>query len=186
MGQSSFKIGNISTEKRQKDFYSDNFSHYLLFACNYIPDEDISKDIVQDAFINYWKQQDNFEDELSVKSFLYKSIRNACLNQLRHQNIRSQYFNSLPKDWESEDFFMENVIQEEVSRIILDELAKLSETGRQVILRSLEGLSNEEIAGELNISINTVKTHKARSYIILRKNLEYLRIFLPFLTTTTL
>lgn len=186
MGDSSFKIGNISTEKYRKDFYSENFSHYLLFACHYIADEEISKDIVQDAFIKYWKQQDHFEDELSVKSFLYKSIRNACLNQLRHQNIRAEYFNSLPADWESEDFFMENVIQEEASRIILDELSKLSESGRQVILRSLEGLSNEEIAGELKISVNTVKTHKARSYITLRKNLEYLRIMLSFISNSAL
>ena len=73
---------------------------------------------------------------------------------------------------------MEHVIKEEVSRIILKELDHLSETGKKIILRSLEGYSNEEIAQELDISINTVKTHKARSYILLRKNLEYLKTFL--------
>lgn len=177
-----FKIGAMSVKKKEKDFYTENFSHYLLFACNYIPDEDICKDIVQDVFINYWKQQENFKDELSVKAFLYKSIRNGCLNQIRHHHIRKQYFSSLPGDWETEDFFMENVIKEEVSGIILQEIDKLSETSRKIILRSLEGLSNEEIAKELQVSINTVKTHKARSYITLRKNLEYLRDILIFLT----
>lgn len=181
MDGTRFKIGNISSEKKQKDFYSENFSHYLLFACHYIADEDTGKDIVQEAFISYWKRQENFEDELSVKAFLYKTIRNGCLNQLRHHHIRDKYFNSLPEDWESEDFFMENVIREEVSDIIIKELEKLSETGRKIILRSLDGFSNEEIAGELQISVNTVKTHKARSYIILRKNLEYLRLLSLFL-----
>lgn len=175
MDSASFKIGNLSTKKNQKDFYTENFSHYLLFACNYIADEELSKDIVQDAFINYWKQQGRFEDELSVKAFLYKSIRNGCLNQIRHYNIRSQYFKSLPEDWEAEDFFMTNVIKEEVSDIILNEIGKLSETSRKILLRAFEGFSNEEIAKELEISVNTVKTHKARSYIVLRKNLEYLR-----------
>ncbi|MEG2277359.1 MAG: sigma-70 family RNA polymerase sigma factor [Odoribacter sp.] len=186
MGSASFKIENSSSEKNQNNFYSENFSHYLSFACHYIVDEDISKDIVQDAFISYWKQQDHFEDELSVKSFLYKTIRNACLNQLRHNSIRIKYLNSLPEDWESEDFFMGNVIQEEVSTIILKELDQLSETGRQIILRSLEGFSNEEIANELNISINTVKTHKARSYATLRKHLEYLRLLSIFLINSHL
>lgn len=184
MNGATFKIGKNSSQENQKDFYTENFSHYLLFACHYIPDEEISKDIVQDAFITYWKQQDNFEDELSVKSFLYKSIRNGCLNQLRHHNIRNQYFNSLPSDWESENFFMENVIKEEISSILLKEIDKLSETGRKVILRSLEGFSNEEIAEELQISVNTVKTHKARSYITLRKNLDYLKNIIVFLSAS--
>ncbi len=178
MGSVAFKIGQSNRERKQKDFYTENFSHYLLFACSYITDEEICKDIVQDAFIHYWKQQDRFDDELSVKAYLYKTIRNSCFNQLRHRNIRTKYLNSLPDDWESEDFFMEHVIKEEVSRIILKELDHLSETGKKIILRSLEGYSNEEIAQELDISINTVKTHKARSYILLRKNLEYLKTFL--------
>lgn len=183
MGNASFKIGNTSAEEGRKDFYTENFSHYLMFACNFIPDEDLSKDIVQEAFINYWKQQDNFEDEISVKAFLYKSIRNGCLNQIRHHDIRNRYFKSLPEDWETENFFMENVIKEEVSDIILKEIDKLSETGRKVLLRSLEGFANEEIAEELNISVNTVKTHKARSYIVLRKNLEYLRSVILLLSS---
>lgn len=183
MGGVTFKIENKSSGTKQKDFYTENFSHYLMFACHYIADEDISKDIVQDAFISYWKQQDSFNDELSVKAFLYKTIRNNCLNQIRHHHIRDRYFNSLPPDWESEDYFMENVIKEEVSDFILKEVDKLSETGRKVILRSLEGFSNEEIAEELQISINTIKTHKARSYIALRKNLEHLRTILNFIMT---
>lgn len=177
----TFKIGNKLSGAKEKDFYTENFSHYLMFACHYITDEEISKDLVQEAFISYWKQQDSFHDELSVKAFLYKTIRNSCLNQIRHHNIRDRYFSSLPPDWESEDFFMENVIKEEVSNLILKEVDKLSETGRKVILRSLEGFSNEEIAEELQITINTVKTHKARSYIVLRKNLEHLRTILSFI-----
>ncbi len=48
-----------------------------------------------------------------------KSIRNGCLNQLRHRDIRRKYYESLPEDWESEDYFMENVIKEEVADIVL-------------------------------------------------------------------
>lgn len=184
MSDLSLKIENNLFRTIQKDFYTENFSHYLLFACRYITDEEISKDLVQEAFISYWKQQDNFADELSVKAFLYKTIRNSCLNQIRHHNIRNQYFNSLPSDWESEDFFMENVIREEVSELILKEIYKLSEMSRKILLRSLDGLSNEEIAEELQISVNTVKTHKARSYITLRKNLEYLRYIVLLLGGT--
>lgn len=66
---------------------------------------------------------------------MYKSIRNGCLNQLRHENVRKKYFESLPDDWESEDYFMENVIKEEVANIVLQEINKLSETSRKFYLR---------------------------------------------------
>ena len=137
-----------------------------------------SEDIVQEAFIKYWRQENNFNDEIALKTYLYKSIRNGCLNQLRHENVRKKYFESLPDDWESEDYFMENVIKEEVANIVLQEINKLSETSRKILFKALDGYSNEEIAEELGVSVNTVKTHKARSYIMLRQNLGHLRVLL--------
>ncbi|WP_255418977.1 RNA polymerase sigma-70 factor [Odoribacter sp. AF15-53] len=178
MSEKAIHTRELSTERKQKDFFTENFPLYLQFALKYIADEDLCKDIVQEAFINCWKCQNNFEDEVSLKAFLYKSIRNGCLNQLRHKNIRDRYLNSLPEDWETEDYFMENVIREEVADIVLKEVDKLSETSRKIILRSLDGFSNEEIAEEFGVSVNTIKTHKARSYIILRKKLEHLRFLL--------
>ncbi|MBC5620082.1 sigma-70 family RNA polymerase sigma factor [Butyricimonas hominis] len=166
---------------KEKELFEEYFSLYLQFALKYIADEDVCKDIVQEAFINYWKQENSFNDEVALKAYLYKSIHHGCLNQLRHKSIREKYFESLPEDWESEDYFMENVLKEEVASIVLKEINNLSETSRDILLRSLEGYSNEEIANELSVSINTVKTHKARSYIILRRNLGHLRALLFFL-----
>lgn len=56
---------------------------------------------------------------------------------------------------------MENVIKEEVANIVLQEINKLSETSRKILFKALDGYSNEEIAEELGVSVNTVKTHKA-------------------------
>lgn len=181
MSEKAIYTRKFSTERKQKDFFTENFPLYLQFALKYIADEEECKDIVQEAFIKYWKQENNFKDEVSSKAYLYKSIRNGCLNQLRHRDIRRKYYESLPEDWESEDYFMENVIKEEVADIVLKEINKLSETSRKILLRSLDGYSNEEIAEELGVSVNTVKTHKARSYIVLRQNLGHLRSLVFFL-----
>ena len=91
---------------KEKFFFESYFSLFLQFALKYIADEEVCKDIVQESFINYWKQDRNFDDEIALKAYLYKSIHNSCLNQLRHRNIRKRYFEPLPKDWESEDYFM--------------------------------------------------------------------------------
>ena len=148
---------------KEKEFFESYFSLFLQFALKYIPDEETCKDIVQEAFIKYWRQENNFNDEITLKTYLYKSIRNGCLNQLRHENVRKQYFESLP---------------DEVANIVLQEINKLSETSRKILFKALDGYSNEEIAEELGVSVNTVKTHKARSYIMLRQNLGHLRVLL--------
>ena len=92
--------------------------------------------------------------------------------------MRKKYFESLPDDWELEDYFMENVIKGREGTLYSKEINKLSETSRKILFKALDGYSNEEIAEELGVSVNTVKTHKARSYIMLRQNLGHWRVLL--------
>ena len=65
--------------------------------------------------------------------------------------------------------------------MVYEEILKLSEVGRQVMLLALEGYSNDEIAEKLGISVNTVRTHEARAYQYLRGRLNELRILLLLL-----
>ena len=80
-------LNDINIEIKEKEFFESYFSLFLQFALKYIPDEETCKDIVQEAFIKYWRQENNFNDEIALKTYLYKSIRNGCLNQLRHENV---------------------------------------------------------------------------------------------------
>ena len=93
------------------------------------------------------------------------------MNHIRHQRIASKYADSVQKtqgELESTTYYVDAVIQEEASRMVYEEILKLSEVGRQVMLLALEGFSNDEIAEKLGISVNTVRTHKARAYQYLR------------------
>jgi RNA polymerase sigma-70 factor (ECF subfamily) len=73
---------------------------------------------------------------------------------------------------ESSDYYKEALIIEETNEIIYQAICKLSPQGKEVIELSLDGLKNEEIARELGISINTVKTIKQRAFKFLRKELK--------------
>ena len=57
---------------KEKEFFESYFSLFLQFALKYIPDEETCKDIVQEAFIKYWRQENNFNDEIALKTYLYK------------------------------------------------------------------------------------------------------------------
>jgi RNA polymerase sigma-70 factor (ECF subfamily) len=64
------------------------------------------------------------------------------------------------------------VIEEETFNLLLAEIKNLPESAREIMILALNGLRNQEIADELNISINTVKTQKKIAYSKLKQKLE--------------
>lgn len=175
---SVFKLSQ-GDEEELKVFYEKHFALFVAFAKNLISSEEECKDIVHDIFIKYWKSRENFHNLFAIKAFFYKSIRNHCLNNIRHHKVQSHFVNL--RYAESAEFLYETVIKEEAIRIIYEEISKLSEMEQRVLLLSLDGKSNEEIATALHIAVSTVKTHKARSYSLLRKKLNLLKFILLLL-----
>ena len=142
------------------------------FFRNYYP---MFVSFAQEAFVALLEQGCTFDNEYLAKGFLYKTLRNKCLNHLRHEQIRSRYaemqaahYKRERSEKKSEEFFIDAIMREESSLIISQAIEGLPEMGRQVLNMSVEGLSNQEIADVLGISINTVRTHKSRAYKVLR------------------
>ena len=173
-----FRSGNQSAFKNLYDKYYDAL---YLFGLKFIPNQDAVEDLVQESFIKVWEKRNSFYHEAALKAFLYKSVRNACINYLDHQKVTRKYESQADKDILSHDYFLNNVIEEEVNRIISETLQKLPESARLIYLLSLKGLKNAEIAEDLSISINTVKTQKQRASKFLKENLKDLFTMLYFL-----
>lgn len=160
-------------------FYKEYYSLFLAFTLKFIHDPEGGRDVVQDVFISYLKCRSSFDDLIQIKVFFYRSIRNKCLNLINRQKTHDKFLKlSGNDDFESTEYFLHSIIREETAFAIHQEIAKLSPTGQQVLKLALDGKSNEEIAVQLDISVNTVKTHKARSYASLRKQLFQLRLIL--------
>ncbi|WP_421920946.1 RNA polymerase sigma-70 factor [Marinifilum sp.] len=164
-----FRIGNQSAFRHLYDKY---YEALLLFGQKYILNNEAVEDIVQDSFIIVWEKRTSFFQEASIKSFLYKAVRNSCLNYLDHQKVMRKHETQSKVDVLSEEYFLNNVIEEEVNRIIAETVERLPESARFIYLLSLKGLKNAEIAEDLNISINTVKTQKQRANKYLKENLK--------------
>lgn len=172
-------------EGKLKELFNDSFALFVAFARNYLGQDDTCEDIVQDTFVAFWEQRASFKNIYYVKAFFYKTIRHKCLNYIRHQKIASRHASEEQKnDLADKSYFIDSIIQEEASRMIYEEILKLSNMGRQVMLLALDGCSNDEIAEKLGISVNTVRTHKARTYQYLRERLGELRILLLILFST--
>ena len=152
-----------------KIFFESFYPSMCLFANKYLNDEEASRDIVQEAFIYIWIKQVELDSISSAKNYLAKYIKNRSLNYLRD----SKKLDPLDLvNLETEIFFRDNVIENETYLIIDNAIHSLSPQSQRVIEMTLDGLRIKEIAGQLNISLNTVKTIKLRAFASLRNRLK--------------
>jgi len=170
-------IFNLEDKESFKLFFESFYASLCLFANSFLKDLEVSQDIVQDAFLYLWNKRKNFDSESSVKSYLFKHVKDRCLNYLRNKDLRQRIEIS---KMETETFFRDSLVEEETYKIIFDAIRNLPPQGQKVIELSLDGLKNQEIADNLNISINTVKTIKQRAFAALRLELKD-NIFVLFL-----
>lgn len=170
---------NIKNSKIFKDFFEENFSSIVLFADRYLKNIDIATDIAQECFIRLWHSNIDFQSVEKLKGFLYTLARNLSLNQIKHAYVVRIYEQN--ELLESELFFRDSVIEEETYILMHKAIESLAPQSKKIILLSLQGLSNQEIADKLFISLNSVRTLKQNAYKKLKGLLKdhfYLIFFL--------
>lgn len=164
-----------------KELFKKYYKPLCYFAWEMVNDTDLAEDLVQDAFISYWSKKDEVSsDENSIKSFLYTSIRNAVYNLNRRDKVIQKYFRRNHNlDIDDVDYEHKIITAEffaELHRVV----SSLPASCQQIFnLSYMDGLSNQEIADQLLISINTIKTQKQRALKVIRQkiNPELLAIF---------
>ena len=93
------------------------------------------------------------------------------MNHIRDEKTKSEIDDKL-NVLESESFFEETIIEEEVSSEVYEAIKDLSPQARKIVILSMNGLTNPEIAEDLQVSVNTVKTLKKVAYKKLRERLK--------------
>ena len=174
---------NISYNKLDKQLFEQLFKEFFSplcrFAYGYLNDQDASQEIVQDVFINLWQKKETITSDKSVKSYLYTSVKNRCLNYIRdRKKFRSQYLDvdiELEIPVQEEDMFSESETQDKINAA----LDKLPEKCRQVFeLSRFEEMKYKEIAVKMNISIKTVEVQISKALKILREELKDLIVII--------
>jgi RNA polymerase sigma-70 factor (family 1) len=177
--------GNTIIKFQKGDKESYRLIFYLLypvmclFSKKFLANYDDAEDIVQEVFIELWHQRAKFESINQIKAFLYLSIKNRCLNFRKHLIVREKYSKIAIAD--NEQVFEEFVLETEIVNHISNAINDLPEQRKQVIILSMQGLKNNEIAETMQISINTVKLQKKIAYKQLREKLTpslYIFLFL--------
>ena len=148
-----------------------------MYAMRLTDDADVAEDLVQDSFIKAWNAIDCGDDIGSLKSYLYRVVRNECISYLRRQKGNIDIAD-IP------DISDEAVDTSERDARLWRAIDSLPDKCREVFLLSKrDGFSNDEIAEELGISVKTVKNQMTKAYSRLRDALSvnHKPFFLPFL-----
>ena len=175
----SLTARNISDNvKTFKLFFEGFYPSVCIFANKYVKDLALAEDIALEAFTEFWKSMEKFEDLKAIRGFIYTVTRNKCLNSIKQA---AHLDHNLKDDRFSEDYFHESIIEEETYRLVHLAVGRLAPQSQRIIRLCLEGEKNQSIADRLNVSINTVKTLKKNSYEELRNHLKNHFFLLAFL-----
>lgn len=154
-----------------KAIFDSYFPSLCVFATRFVHDEDLAKDLVQDVFVRIWNSKKEFESEKSMRVYFYIATKNTCFDYLKKEKKRKIFPDVDPNIQEipDDDFYVNEVIREETYCMLSHFIEQLPEKARDVMRLNLKGLSNSEICDELDVSINTVKTHKRLAFSKLRE-----------------
>lgn len=173
------------TFKDQKEFKKIFDAYYpalCLYAASFVNDHSVAEDLTQEIFIKLWTNFGNFSNDYAVKSFLYTSVKNSCLNHLEHLKvIRKHREHTMENEPAESPETSLGIIEEETHRLIYMAINELPPQCRNILMMSMDGLTNDEIAGALHISINTIKTQKKIAYKHLKIRLKDIYTFIVLL-----
>ena len=154
-----------------KSLFTEYYKNLVHFAERFIFDQDASEDLVQELFIHVWEQASRMEIKISIKAYFYQAIRNRCLNYLKSLKVIDKrnllYIDALIHGEDDSELYDPEIINK--IKEAIDELPP--QMARVFKLKLLEGLKQDEIAVELDISVNSVKTHLKRARLKLRESL---------------
>lgn len=153
--------------------FREHYSFLCAVAYKVVEDEEASKDIVQNFFLYCLDKISSLDIQVSFKSYAFRAVRNAALSA-KKKSKKVDYNNELMKQNTGNLAWMPEQDSEELETardlILWQIIGQMPEKRRHVFLLSnKDGLKYTEIAAQLDISVNTVKTHIKLSYEFLRR-----------------
>jgi RNA polymerase sigma-70 factor (ECF subfamily) len=155
-------------------FLVETYHHKLcVYAFGLTNDSELSEDIVQNVFVSIWSKRVKLKDDFSIKNYLYKSVYNEFIDQYRKKKsviaLEKKYIDALSTIAEEDDddhnlLNLLNIVKKEIENLP----PKCKET---FLLSKQDGLTNDEIAEYLNVSIKSVEAHITKAFSALRKKI---------------
>ena len=164
---------NQREDKGWRAFYSDYYVALCSYANRFLRIPSDAEDVVQETCVKIWESDNKFATMKEFTWYVYKSVYTNAMCHLRTKNLHRKLLQNLEQDevvMPEADFIL--TIREELIRQLHVYIEELPKEAQKILKLSLEGMSGNEIAEKLNISVHTVKSQKNRSFKYLRERLS--------------
>jgi RNA polymerase sigma-70 factor (ECF subfamily) len=178
------------------DTWVDSYSDYLFnYAVTRVNDAEIAKDLVQETFFAGLKSAENFKGDAAERTWLISILKRKVIDHYR--KINSKKAKSIiritqNKNSDTDGDFLEQQVADPISLLenseienrelgmaIYDCIAKLpKKQALAFTLKTINGLSTEEVCKELNINPSNlwVIIHRARTVLMDCLNTNWFKI----------
>ncbi|MDR1381612.1 MAG: RNA polymerase sigma-70 factor [Tannerella sp.] len=148
------------------------YKRMCIYAENIVEDPLEAEEIVCNMFVRLWEKREQMNIRVSLEPYIVSSVHNAALNFLKHREIEERYREKVQYrlkymdllNPESFDTPLTDMLDRELYEQIEKALATLPPQCREVFVsHMMDGLSYDDVAKKLNVSINTVRTQITRA-----------------------
>ncbi len=168
------------TQQKNEQAFAILYERYYLSlykkAYLRIPHQARVEEIIQDVFVNLWQKAESLDTEGNIRAYLYATLRNKILHELRTESNRIFYMKKLKElglEREKDKPTLQKIYAKETEATIQEIIMTLPPQCRKAFkLSRFEGLSYKEIAEQMQISVNTVEKHIGKALRVLRANIR--------------
>ena len=160
-------------EQAFKELFTTQYAGLCGYANKFVDDLDQSEEIVQELFLSIWQKRDRLEITASLEAYLFRAVRNACLNALKHLKIKETYKAANKEvvrqnEASQGDAYIAGELEEKIE-IAVESLPP--ERKKIFKMSRYDGKKYKEIADELNLSVKTVEAQMGKALKYLREAL---------------
>ena len=127
-----FKRITEGDEKAFEILFHTYYANLCRFATGIISNDEIAEEIVQDLFVKFWEKRTQITIDSSVKNYLYRAVKNQCINTIKHNNIVAQHISSQLSEKETDIRPDELFLATELAKKIEESIASLPEKRREI------------------------------------------------------
>jgi len=160
--------------------FREYYKPLLAYSRKFIRDAEEAEEIVQDLFFNFWEKRSQIEINTSLKSYLFRSAHNTCLNQIKHEKVKNKYQEYFQYRF-SASFTeaTEKLEEEELLMRVQKAMDSMPDKVRNTfMLIRHEEMKYKEVAEKLGISVKTVEAHMGAALKHLREHLKEFTVIL--------
>lgn len=159
--------------KAFREIFERYYPPLCCFALQLLGEDEAAEEIVQNMFVKLWEKRGAISIDTSVRQYLFRSVKNYCINHIQHNKIKKLYAEKAAElarqEINSSDYYLEIGLAEKIEACV----ESLPEKRQEIFRLSREdGLKYKEIADRLNISVKTVETQMGFALKTLRENLK--------------